>query len=71
MWERLRIGREQMDLLKMIEFSVVIPVYNEDAEIRTRSKAFYQRLKCSGIREVRGNESFGYGRGGIHRLAHR
>ena len=44
MWERLRIGREQMDLLKMIEFSVVIPVYNEDAEIRTRSKAFLSEI---------------------------
>jgi len=40
MWERLRIGREQMDLLKMIELSVVIPVYNVEAEIITKRKAF-------------------------------
>ena len=40
MWERLRIGREQMDLLKMIKFSVVIPVYNEEVEIITKRKAF-------------------------------
>jgi len=33
MWGRLRIGREQMDLLKMIELSVVIPVYNEEENI--------------------------------------
>ncbi len=33
MWERLRIGREQMNLLEMIELSVVIPVYNEEENI--------------------------------------